>query len=612
MKLRLPKYAIVAIAVGILLGGCSGHNSVVPSRSSPSGRTVILSGSINGTGPQLFADKRRPAALRHPLATFSTITVSGTIFEGDVGFNTLKNAIAMTCPCANPLTASVPFSNVPVGNNQFAILSFTGNAADGSNFALGELAGAINVTGSTTNTATLTETTTQDFQIIVSALANGELGTSNLASSTLSSTVHSAIVATGQVPNSTTHLYTPDQVKAILFGIDKKFESDVVVNVSPPTNGSLVFVRDWTNSQELNLSSNVFVLSQLLTSGSGTGGFSGGPPIIGGSGGGDFFASVPQHTADTNPGPVPFFVNSFGLAAPSATTHVASAYPGHMLVGATNNRFDGSPPALPFNGGFASVDVPAGPGTFTFTVPTGSTQKAITVMDNAAFAFGVPFFESQPPFTLFFEQNSFVDNPLSETFWSTNEFTQPRIFIHTPYNATPPDNQITVDTFSNWNIPLNDIVVSPGGNIVSYPLNGTTTFTVQRPFSDGGNDLLFNNWKTGGTNTGITQGASGYVVTTSGIGTGTLTTTTPWFFLGRQNVIIFGNGSPFSPGSVWTLKATDMSSVAHQNSGIAGPSGFVTIPMGSIENITDMKSVEIDTPTTGLNFTILNVKNSGV
>jgi hypothetical protein len=291
--------------------------------------------------------------------------------------------------------------------------------------------------------------------------------------------------------------------------------------------------------------------------------------------------------------PVPVYVTTCVLAAPSAATSVRNVYGGNLLIGATNNPFTPFgvlPPTPPFDGGFTSVAGHA-PGSFAVSVATALKQVSIAVNDPAGFAFGPSFFATQPPlFATFLVQPNFGNAPLSQTLFATNlgPFGSPiRVAIPTPYNAT--HNTLTVETLNPWDIANGNMEIC--GGINCFALTATPPFTIQRPFADAGTDLAFFNWKTSGTATAISQlSPSGYKVTISGPGTATLTTTTASVLIPRQMVNI--SGTSFTPGGLWTLTANDAASNTYANSAVASALGGVTIVMNSVDdNVTTTKII---------------------
>ena len=96
MRLQLIRQLAAFAAGALLLASCGGGGrggSALPGLPQGSGGTgaspssVVVSGAINGSGPQILARKRRlPAALRRTKAlSFHNITVSATIYPSYAG-----------------------------------------------------------------------------------------------------------------------------------------------------------------------------------------------------------------------------------------------------------------------------------------------------------------------------------------------------------------------------------------------------------------------------------------------------------------------------------------------------------------------------------------------
>lgn len=560
-----------------------------PTRGTTSAAQFVLRGTINGTGPQLLAHVRRPlSGPRHAMAfTFNHILVQGTLYPGDASDNIVTNSTTIPVPSGGVYSASVSFSNVPVHNNEWGMLQFIGVATDGSQIALGELAGIINVTASPTNSSTLTEATTQTFQVFTTLLTNGEVGTNDLdATVTLGSTLASDISATGITPDPTTHLFDANELLTLYHDIAPKFERNVTITASPALNGNFILLRDYTNASELDLTSNITNFFSTFA-------FNVQPPVIGGVFGGSqcgsFAAAAPPHSPETNPAPIPSVVGTCVFSEIGSQT-VRNVYGGHLLIGATNDSFLNLTPVLPFDGGFTPFAGHA-PGAFTVIVPTASTQQSITVTDPAGFAFGARFFFA-PAQGIFSMQPGFGNAPLSATFFATTVARTYRILVPTPYSST--SNTLIVDTLNPWDISAANTQLC--GGISCFALTAAQPFVIKRPFADAGTNLTYFNWASSGTATAISQASpSGYKVTISGAGTATLTTSTASVLTPRQSVFI---DETSAVGSLWTVTAKDAASNTYSNFGFAVFGNTVTIPMNSVGNTVTTTSITISFPTT--------------
>jgi len=584
----------VSVCASVMLFGCSGGAKSTIANSNPqpatvplSGARLILTGTINGSGPQLLASVHRPtSAMLHRFAfTFKSILVQGTFFLGDANNNPVSNSVSIAPPVSGIYTASVPFSNVPVHSNEWGLLQFTGVATDGSQIALGELAGIVNVTSSSTNSATFSEATTRTFQVFTTLLQNGYLGTNDLDSTpTLASTLTTQIGAAPFDP--TTHLFTSGELTALTNTIAPGFERNATITASPATNGSYVIMRDYTNASELDLVANVqtlFTSFAMAVQPPKVGTVDGATTLCGG------FSEFgqPIHTPETNPAPLPAEVSACVISGIGAAT-VRNIYGGHLLVGATSNAFGLLPSAPPYTGGFTAFAGHA-PGTFPIAVTTASTQVPIKVTDLAGFAFGSTFEASQAPLLgTFFMQNNFGAGLLSATtFFATTSGPTFRIMIPTPYSST--SNTLTVDKFNVWDIASTNEQIC--GGVSCYALTATQPLVINRPFADGGNKLTFFNWKASGKATSVTQGASGYNVAVSGAGTATITTTVASVLLPRQQVVI---GNNLVTPSTWTVTAKDASANVYANSAVPLlPGEPVTVQMDSVGNTVTTTQIAI-------------------
>src|ERR1700716_4453564 len=96
MRLGISRSIAATIVASALLWSCGGGNKSIVSGTpnqptlSSVGR-LILSGTLDGSGPRLLANVRRApssGSRLHPLAfTFNHILVQGTFYPGDAGNN---------------------------------------------------------------------------------------------------------------------------------------------------------------------------------------------------------------------------------------------------------------------------------------------------------------------------------------------------------------------------------------------------------------------------------------------------------------------------------------------------------------------------------------------
>ncbi|MEO6912648.1 MAG: hypothetical protein ABI182_01330 [Candidatus Baltobacteraceae bacterium] len=565
----LGRSAFIAI-LGFSLSACGGGSSggansnILPAGpgAAQGSAAIVVSGTIDGSGPYLLANKRRPEALRgrfpRALLSLKNVTVTGTLFPGDAGVEPVRNTVTIPTP-GTVYAATVSFSNVPVHNNQWVILEFVGNATDGSQIALGELAGLVNVTSSPTNSAALTKTTTQTFQAFTELLAQGDLSTFDLDNTpALATTLTTDVAATHVAVDPTTQLFSVGGLTSIVNSLEPLFERDLTISSSPTLGGTLTLMRDWTNAGEVNLANEETAFSGLFSflaalqnapTVSFAWGSNGNCPLGSGNP-----PNVPPVVTVK-----PFEASACLFANPTGSMTIRNVYGGHIILDVTNNV---SGAGAPFDGGHLSVAGEA-PGTHPVTVPDTLTSSTFTVSDPAAFAFGPAFwggsfgnaqlggfFTTQPNFGTTLQSDTFF------TLFSRNFSTLAARVIpkSPPYGATTPHNQIVVDTFNPWAIPSADMALC--GGISCFALSSTGTLTVTRPFADGGNDLAFFNWKAGGKATHIaTASGGGYSITFSGPGGATLTSTTPTALEANQHLTVTMDFT--MPNDQVTISASD-------------------------------------------------------
>lgn len=595
-------------------GGGGGGSSVAP--PAPGGpstpprapSSVTISGTLKGTGPYVMAQRRRPnGSLRAPRAafTFDHIQVDGTLYTGDAAAYELKNSTTIPPPADGVYTASVSFSNVPSGNNQWALLAYTGVAADGSKIALGELGGLINVGGSSTNTASLTASTTLTLQLFGTLLDSGLITPYDLDNNpNLASDIATTIAGGGVAVNPGTGVFDAGGLQQLFSRVSPAYERFITVSTNPNTPGNVVVLRDYTNPSELNLENN---MESFLTD-------IGLPPLDTPNAGsflqrisgvlgfdlqcGGFSVTKGQlHTAGTTVTPVPSVVRTCSVPNPTGTVSVRNVYGGNLMIGATNDPYDQNTSwTQPFMGGWATVAprVPRLP-SVPVLVPTASTELALVVNDPYAAAFPL----SAAPYGVF---PTFGTGPLSGTELTAAKHSaiDPFRFVESGFSGTT--ETVTIDTFNPWNVPVANLSLctQPIPLFVGMTLpaciaaNAPQPFQITRTFTDDGTNLGYYNWVVGGAGGGsIAADASGetYDVTPAGAGTVTLTTTTPTALFGRTQFAII-NDLPV--GTLWTVSAVGaVGHDAHTNSGANVACGCgSSVAVVEMDDIANLKNIE--------------------
>jgi len=618
------RWAMVA-AGAALLAGCGGGGGstggaapALPGGPPKTTSALTITGTINGTGPYVVSGKRRAASARRTSSlTFDHITVQGTLYAADASATTISNTVTIPPPPGGVYTASVGFSNVTTGNNEWALLEFTGVAADGSQIALGEVGGLINVGAPNPTTAALNATTTQTLQLFITLLAGGLVSTYDVDNlPTLSNTLASQITNAGVAPDSATGVFTAGAMQQLYNAVAPLYERIMLISTNPSTPGNFAVVRDYTKPSELNLQASLtefladIGIPSVQTQNAGsfvlaTSGVLGYDPNCGGfkvdsgklrlAGGG---AVVPS---DVYPCPVP---------NPSGTEQLRNVYGGNLMIGATNDPYDPCGCFIPpFLGGWTSVAPrPAGRTPAPVTVTIASTEFPIVVNDPYEAAFPL----MTAPYAAF---PTFGTGALSATNF------HPLTYGPNPYRVfeegfTGTQETVDVDTFNPWNVQVANLSLCsiPFPNAVlmvlpaCFPLSATQPLNLNRTFGDDGSNLSYYGWSLGGIGGTIVQDPSGitYDVVPTGAGTLTFTTTTPTALYGRSQITIF-NDLPL--GTVWTATVTTANNhVTHTNHGVnvfdcsCGMVGAV-VELDDLANTNAIENVTFSVDPGGASFT---------
>jgi hypothetical protein len=564
--------------------GSTGATSAVPAGPPKATSALTISGTLSAAGPYVLSGKRRPAGTRGTSVqfgggtpTFDHIDVNGKLYAADVSATPITNTVTIPPPAAGgAYTASVGFSNVTSGNNEWALLEFTGVAADGSKIALGEVGGLVNVGGSNANTAALNATTTQTLQLFITLVGGGLISTYDIDNvPSLSSILTSAIANAGVAPDPATGVFTAGAMQQLYSAIGPGFERIVSISTNPATPGNFAIVRDYTNVSELNLEAS---LTQFL-------GDIGIPSILTPNAGSFLLKTSGVLGYDRNCGGftvdagtlrlarpglsvVPADVKPCTVPNPTGSEQVRNVYGGHVMIGATNDLYDPTAPfSLPFLGGWTSVGGrPSGTTPLAVNVAIASTELPIVVNDPYEAAF--PFMTA--PYGAF---PTFGTGALSATNFHQVGYS-PDPYRAVELGFTGNQETVVVDTFNPWNVSTANLslcsVPFPGAVVVvlpaCFPLGTAQPVNLTRTFGDDGSNLSYYNWAVGGAGGTIAPDGSGtgYDVTPNA-GTITLTTTTPTALYGRSQIAVLNN---LPLGTVWTATVTTgANNVIHTNHG---------------------------------------------
>jgi hypothetical protein len=548
-------------------GSTGGSTPVVPGGPAKATSALTVSGTIKGTGPYVSSGKRRVAGTRGTSSapTFAHIDVTGTLYAADASATPITNTVTIPPPAGGVYTASVGFSNVTNGNNEWALLEFTGVAADGSKIALGEVGGLVNVGGTNPTTAALDATTTQTLQLFITLLSGGLISTYDIDSvPSLSNTLASQITNAGVTPDPATGVFTAGAMQQLYTVVGPLYQRIVTISTNPSTPGNFQIIRDYTNASELNLEAsldkflNDIGIPSVLTSNAGsfllrTSGVLGYDIMCGGFalGSGNLRLAPGQAIVPTD-------VFACSVPNPTGTEQVRNVYGGNVMIGATNDPYDPNNPnsfMQPFLGGWTSVPPrPAGRTPAPVTVTIASTEFPVVVNDPYEAAFPT----MTAPYGAF---PTFGTGALSATNFHQAPAYSPNTYRVVEGGFSGTQETVTVDTFNPWNVSsanlsLCSVPFQYGVAIVlpaCFPLSTAQPITLTRTFGDDGTNLSYYNWAVGGAGGSIAPDpTNGYDVAPNA-GTITLSTTTPTALYGRSQLAIFND---LSVGTVWTATVT--------------------------------------------------------
>ena len=536
----MKKDVLLALTVALSLTACGGGGSAstpglpstpqTPVTSPGAPITASAYGTVKAAatlsasgGPQLVASRSHRSTfstLGHIRAmglSISKVKVYGYLYPGYAGSTMVQNEQDVT-PSNNSVSVTMSFSNVPVGNNEWAIFDFQAVAADGSTFDLGSLAKIVNV-GPNGTSITLDQPSTLRFQALATLLANYYVSANDLKTNTSLETQLGQETSSLQAdPN--TQLYSTTTLASWLQSVAANYAHALTITV--PAGATAVSVAaDMTDPGEAHLAASFASLNTLIPWYNPNAAFNpfGFNPTSSLSGA-PTYASMPAHTpSSSNVTPV---TNSYLAAfeAVSGGTVTLPVYGGPLLVGATD-------PSQPVG---IVQHVPATSGA-TGTVTLGamtSTALNVPISDPQAAAFN-----TQPAVAL---------NVLPGTAFTTNYFSvgpngsggaaADPVLDTSAFSST--NAAVQVNTWSPFMLPLSDYQLCTVVNQVCAPISSTSNLQVPEDIADDGQHLSYFNWAgtgaaTDGT-TGVTSNVNGgySIAWSNGTSFSIKTTTTTW------------------------------------------------------------------------------------
>ena len=511
---------------------------------------------------------RSPSGLRRVLAvSIQSVVVTGTVYPSYAGAQAVT-ASATQNTTVIPSSATLGFSNVPVGNNEWVVadvVGFDSPNGSGSHIDLGQLAGFVNV-GTSNTSASIDANSTVRLQVGLSAMLQGIVSTYDLKNeTTLDADLGSAI--SGVSPSPSTGLFTTSQLASFMSSLYQTYNRTLTVSGGAPGPSLATIAYNSTDAAE-----NAFAYNAVQTNAV-NGAFAQQGSAQPGSGnvglatvGNPFSALLAQnlHTPTSPSGTTPLQVHAEAISAPNGTVQIQHVYGGSIYAG-IRGVSAAAIAAGSFSGGLSAVAGRAQGDSSTISVPVASTQTTMTMNDPQAAAFSAAPYYGLTPNT----GNSYV--------LDCNYATSAECSLGSSTVTAVSGSAATVafDTFNPWGLTTTQLQVCTG--LDCFPLSSGSANSVRYPFYDRGNSLSYYGWSPvpGSGVSAVTQPITGgYALALSGT-SGAIQSTTPAYFYPHQDVQLVSDAPA---GTTWTATLTCPGQVL-QNSGIQQLNGAADIYM---------------------------------
>ena len=271
---RRPLLPLVVALAGSLVSGCASHSPAgsllpgVPSSTSPAVSTMSYEnggpkGSVDvnlsmkpGAGidltkvfPNLKAPHPEARWARPNVTSYKSLEIDGSIFPSYAGPVPVNNTVTIAYPAGGVATVTESFTNVPLGNNEFAVFFLYGIGNDGTKVSLGNLATLVNVTASNPKIAANAASTVV-FQATEAEVQAGQITAFDLQGiKTLPTMVQNELNVLSLKPSPSTGVLSPSQLTQLITSWKNTWVREFDVT---PANGAnyLTVANDTTSNAE--------------------------------------------------------------------------------------------------------------------------------------------------------------------------------------------------------------------------------------------------------------------------------------------------------------------------------------------------------------------------
>ncbi len=443
-----------------------------------------------------------------------------------------------------PTSFSLSYSNVPVANNEWAIVDvvgYDGPNGTGSSVDLGQLAGFFNVASSPA-TATINASSTLSFQVAFSAIIQGIISTYDLQNETTLNSDMTTLI--GSIAPSNTGLFLNSQLQAFATSLYQTYNRTITVTASNSLPAVATIVYNYTAPAEKDFVYNADVTEQVLQNygqpvGSTQAGLGAVPfYVVGNPFSG--FLQVKQHTPTlTAPAPQAAQVFADAVDASNGSVTVQHVYGGDVYIGMQSLPTALSTPP-PFSGGMVDLGPRAAGSATSVPITVQTQQMTMTMVDPQAAAFGIaPYY-------------SVISNAGKE-FQLVCDYAgdaQCRLPQSAVSSISGSNVSVIFSAFNAFDLAPGSLQVCTG--LDCFPLVANATNAVRAPFYDPGSNLQYYAWVAASPYVSSVTAvpSQGYGIAYSGGTTGGITSSTAAWFYPQQNIVVNSNAPG---GTVWTV-----------------------------------------------------------
>lgn len=598
--IRFGRSTLVVAVASWLFVGCASHQDggILPIGQTPNAQSAA---TLRSPAQALYPDEHGASAdvrigmklqgkgldltrfypkLRHPGRTMPSIAnvaprtitqleIKGYIYPSYASPQYVYNDVKVNAPKGKVASASIPFSNVPVGNNEWAILYLYGVAADGSDYYLGALATMLNVSA-TTSAAIASNDSTLVWQAEMAMIVGGQFSASDLKSlSTLSKTVTNEIAAQHLKPRKTTGLFSAQQLYQFVETWMPAWRRQLVIT---PDNGAwyVTLANDVTDPSD-----NVLYYNSAFTPMTNSGAIEDLRPF-----GAPCSAYPPYGTPSKSP---KLIVTScanywYGPATAGGGSLALNVYGGPMYVGQVNYT-------SPYTASLQKVsNLAAGSKTNLSLGALQPAQRNLAVNDPQDWAF-----QSFPELTQ--QVSPEASLRVSPAAWEFFDWYAPA-----GWSQSSPD--LGIVAWNPWKLPLAALQICSWQN-TCQAANSNSVLAIHPPFQDWGSNLAYYGWtvSNGGSSIAAASGC-GYRVTYAGTAFTISSNTATWLQPDQHLQFYFNTsgGCNVPPANTRiTVVATGSDGNTYTNYGTySGPSyQYADLYMNAVTRDTPITSMSI-------------------